>query len=196
MSGTYAVGGQEETAAGKVILIGVSALSAVLVLLGLSYATGTGQRHKEALAAAECEPNLSPSGLQCTTVQVLVSQYMAIITPASQQLDADAVAYTAYKGGHLGAAEAALTAEVTSEHALDTSLAAFPFPPAVAPVATALIRASQARATLTAEQARSASLAQLRSFNHRVQVASAAVATEMQLVRKALNVPPTVAQES
>jgi hypothetical protein len=196
MSETYPVGGQEETATGKVILIVVSALSAVLVLLGLAYATGTGQRHKEALAAAECEPNLSPSGLQCTTVQMLVSQFTGLVTPASQQLDADMAAYTANEGDHLGAAEAALTAEVTSEHALNASLAAFPFPPAVAPVATALIQASQARAKLTAEQARSTSLAQLRSFNHRAEVASAAVASEMRLVRKALNVPPTVAQES
>jgi hypothetical protein len=196
MSETYALGGQEEAATGKIILMVVSSLSALLVIAGLIYATGTGQRHKEALAAAECEPNRSPSGLQCTTVQMLVSQYTAIMTPASKQLSIDATAYTANEGHNLPAAEAALTAEVTSEHALDASLARFPFPPAVAPAATALIHASQARAKLTAEQAQSSSLTQLRSFNHRVQVASAAAATEMRLVRKALNTPPTVAQES
>jgi len=51
------------------------------------------------------------------------------------------------------------------------------------------------RANLTAEQARSSSLTQLRSFNHRVEVASAAVQTEMKLTLKALDTPPTVKQE-
>ena len=76
---------------------------------------------------------------------------------------------------------------MTSEHAFDTSLAGITFPPAIAPIAKALIQANQARATLTAEQARSSSLTQLRSFNHRVQVASAAVQTEMKLILKALD---------
>jgi hypothetical protein len=88
-----------------------------------------------------------------------------------------------------GTAEAALTAEVTSEHAFDTSLAGMTFPPAVAPIAKALVQANQARAQLTAEQARSSSLTQLRSFNQRVQVASVAVQTEMTLIGKALDSP-------
>jgi hypothetical protein len=61
---------------------------------------------------------------------------------------------------------------------------------AITPIAKALIQAGQARATLTAEQARSSSLTKLRSFNHRVQVASAAVRAEMTLLRKALDAPP------
>jgi len=191
MSETYAAGGQEQTTAGKVILVVSSSLAAVLVIAGLIYAMGTGQRHLAALAAAGCEPGLSPSGLQCTTAQMLTSQYMAIMAPASQQLNADVAAYTASERHHLAAAKAALTAEVAAEQALDTSLAGIQFPPAIAPIAKALVRADQARARLTAEQARSSSLTQLRSFSHRVQVASAAVQTEMKLILTALDSPPT-----
>jgi hypothetical protein len=200
MSETYATGGypavgQEDTTVGGAIVIAMSILSAVLVIAGLAYATGTGARHKAALAAAECEPNLSPSGLQCTTVAMLASQYTAIMTLATQQLSIDGAAYTANQKDHLTAAESALAAAVAAEHALDTKLAGFPFPPAVARTAKALIQANQALAALTAEQARSSSLTQLRSFNPRVEVASAAVQREMTLVRYALAVPPTANQE-
>lgn len=133
---------------------------------------------------------MSPSGLHCTTAQMLASQYMGIITPASQQLNADVAAYTANERHDLAAAEAALTAELAAEKAFDASLAGIEFPPAIAPIARALIRADQARAKLIAEQARSSSLTRLRSFNHRVQVAGAAVQTEMKLILKAVDSPP------
>jgi hypothetical protein len=191
MSGTYARGSREQTTVGWVILMVSSCLAALMVIAGLIYATGTGQRHEAALAAAGCEPGLSPSGLQCTTQQMLISQYMTILTSASQQLNVDMAAYTASEGHHLlAAAEAALVAEVTSENAFGTSLGGIKFPPAIAPAAKALVRANQALAKLTAEQARSSTLPRLRSFNHRVQVAGAAVRTEMQLILKALHSPP------
>jgi hypothetical protein len=194
-AGRYAAGGQERTADGRLIVVVVSVLSAVLVIAGLIYATGTSARHKAALAAAQCEPNLSPSGLQCTTVPMLTSQYTAMINPAIQQLNTDDAAYAANEEQHLAAAESALRAAVASAQALDAKMAAFPFPPAVAAAAKGLIRANQALAGLTAEQARSSSLAQLRSFNPQVQAASAAVQTDMTLLRKALAIPPTVNQE-
>jgi hypothetical protein len=187
MSEAYATGAQEQTTAGGVIITVSSILAALLVIAGLIYASGTGGRHQAALAAASCEPNLSPSGQQCTTAQMLTSQYMAIMTPASQQLNADAAAYAASEKHDLAEAEAALTAEVTSERSFDTGLAAITFPPAIAPIAKALVQANQACATLTAEQARSTSLTQLRSFNRRVRVADTAAATEMTLIRKALD---------
>jgi len=194
-SETYAGDGLGQTGvpttAGGVILVAISLLAALLVTAGLIYAWGTGERHQAALAAAGCEPGLSPSGLQCTTAQMLTSQYMAIATPASQQLSTDAAAYTASERHNLAAAEAALTAEVMTEHAFGTSLAGITFPPAIAPIAKALIQANQARAALTAEQVRASSLTRLRSFNHRVQLAGAAVQSEMTLLRKALDSPPS-----
>jgi hypothetical protein len=176
-------------------VLAISIFSAVLVIAGLFYATGTSARHRAALAAAGCEPNLSPSGLPCTTSQMLASQFQTMTTPAVQQLATDASAYTANESGHLSLAEAALTAAVTSENALATSLARFPFPSAAAPAARALVEADQARARITGEQARSASLTQLLSFNHRVRAAGAAFQAEMKLVVTALNTRPTVSQE-
>ena len=166
-----------------------SCLSALLLIAAIIYALGIGGRERAALAAAGCEPTLTPSMQPCTTQPILASQYLAVITPATQQLNTDAAAYAASEGDHLAVAEAALKAEVTSERALDASLTAFAFPPAIAPLARGLIRANQARATLTAEQARSSSLTRMRSFNHQVQLADAAVQTEMKLVRTAVGAP-------
>jgi hypothetical protein len=195
MSEAYARGALEQAKADRAIVLAISILSAVLVIAGLVYAMGTSGRHRAALAAAGCEPNLSPSGLQCTTTQMLSSQFQTVTTPAIQQLATDASAYTANERRHLGLAEAALTAEVTSENALAASLTRFPFPSAAAPAGRALIEADQARATLTAEQARSASLTQLLSFNHRVRAASSTFEAEMKLVVQALNKPPAASQE-
>lgn len=190
MTETYASGVRGQRTPGGIILLVTSSLAALLVIAGVIYAMGTGGRHEAALAAAGCEPGLSPSGLPCTTAPMLTSRYNAIMTVASQELKAGEAAYTASEWDHLDAAEAALTAEVASEHAFDTSLAGVAFPPAVAPIARALIQADQARATLTAEQARSSSLPRMRSFNHRVQVASAAVQAEMESIRQTLDSPP------
>ena len=193
MSEAYARGGQPNNIAGGVILILSSLLAALLVVAGLMYALGTSARHEAAITAAGCEPGLAPAGLQCTTAQMLTSQYMTIVTPSSQQLATDMAAYTANETRNLAAAETALTAEWTAERAFDTNLAAIQFPLAMAPTARTLIQANQARAKLTAEQAKSTSLTQLRSFNHQVQRASAAVQADMKLLTKALATQPPAA---
>jgi hypothetical protein len=213
------MGSQEQTGAGRVVLMVSSSLAALLVIAGLIYATGTGARHKAAVAAAGCEPSLFISGMPCTTEQMMASRYEAIVTPATQQLNTEMAAYAVNERRDLAAAEADLSAEVVTEQAFDNSLAATTFTPQnraaaaaliqnatssgtpvplaaailtpqVTAIAEALIQADQALVTLLAEQARSASLTQLRSFNHRVQVASAAVQTEMKLIAKALDSPP------
>jgi hypothetical protein len=194
-SETYPTADQERpTSAGGIIIMASAALAALLLIGALIYSTGIGQRHLAALAAADCEPNLSPSGQQCTTVQMLTSEYLAIFNPASQQLTADVSAYTATERGSLAAAKATLAAEAATERAFDTRMANFPFPPTVAPTAKAMVAADQALAKLTAKQAGSSSLTRLRSFDHRIQVATATVKTEMKLLRKALAVPPTPAE--
>lgn len=188
-------GDQESTIAGGVILAAVALLSTLLVILGLYYWTGAGERHRVALAAAGCEPNLLSINVGCTTVQMLNSQYKSIANPVIQQVNADVTDYTASEMRNLTAAEAALRAEVTAENGFDTSLARFPFPPSVAPIAKTLIRDIQAQAKLTAHQARSASLSQMRSSNGRAGVAGAAVRTELGLVSKALQAPVTPNEE-
>ena len=221
MSETYA---EEETAVGGVLLVAISILAGILVLAGLFYAAGTGTRHKTALALNDCEPSMSPSGLPCNTQQMVLGQFEGIVTPVGKQLSADMVAYRANERHHLAAAEAALTSEVATEQALNNSLAAVaytsqnygnainlitlafdtgnPTPsaailltPQTTVMADALVRANQGLAKLTAEQAKSTTLAQLQSFNDRVDAANAAVLTEINAIHKALEVPPTAAQE-
>jgi hypothetical protein len=217
---TYGRRGQEDSRTGFVVLMVTGFVAAVLVIAGLIYATGTGARHQAAVLAAGCEPSLFITALPCTTQHMVMSQYGAIVTPATQQLNTAVAAYTANERHDLAAAEAALRAEVAAEQALDNSLAAVAFTPQnraralrlitgaemignpvpsaavtftpqMTVVADALVRANQALAALTAEQARSSSLTQLRSFNPRVQAASAAVQTQMKLLRQAVAAPPT-----
>jgi hypothetical protein len=197
MSETYARRRPEPTNAAGLVLAAISLLATIVVIAGLIYATGVGARRKALLAAGDCAPvpSLVVTGLDCTTEQQLAGQYTKITTPAIQQLNADVAAYTASERHDLTAAESALMAQVTLAEALVKSLARFPFPAAVAPRAKALMQAIDARLKLTAEQARSSSLAQLRSFNNRIQIASAAVRTEMKLVGEALYTRPTAAQE-
>jgi len=181
--------GQDDTRLGRLIIVTVSLLSAVLVIAGLIYATGTHARSAASAAALGCEPGLTSEAHDCITQPMLASEYMAIMTPASQQQNVDVAAYTSSEGGHLATAEAALTAEVMSEHSFDASLAGIQFPAAMTPLAQAVIQANQARAGLIAEQARSASLTQLRSFDHRVQLAGTAVQKAMSLLLKAIDTP-------
>ncbi len=218
MSETYAEDGDVQARAGGVLLVAISILAGILVIAGLGYATGASGRHKAAVLAAGCEPSLFISGLPCTTRPMILSQYEGIVNPAIKQLSADTAAYRANESHDLVAAEAALTAEVATEQALGNSLAAMTFTPQnraralalitnaasagnpvpsaaitftprITVVADALVQADQALAALTAEQARSSSLARLRSFNPRAAVAGAAVQTEMNRILKALHTP-------
>ena len=187
MSETSVLGQQEK--AGQMILAIASVVSGLLVIAGLVYAAGTGARDQATLTAGGCEPGLSSETQACTTQPMLKSQYMAVLTPANQQLTVEQAAYAAYEGRDLVAAKGALSAEVTTEQTFDASLAGIALPPAIVPIAGALIRADQALAKLTAEQARSATLTQLRSFNPRVQAAAAAVQTELHLILTAVDAP-------
>jgi hypothetical protein len=180
MSQAYAQRGRDDTATGRVILIISSSLATLLVVAGVLYALGIGHRHTAALAAADCEPGLAPAGIPCTTVQMMTSQYLAIMTPAGQQHTADVTAYTASEArGDLVSAKVALNAEVAADHAFGTGLNGLQFPPSVAPLARNLARANQACAALIATQAKSASLTQLRSYDARVHQANSAVQAQM-----------------
>jgi hypothetical protein len=189
MSQAHAAIGRDQEQAGAVILIATSALAAILVILGLVYAVGTSARSAAAIAAAGCEPGTGSEAAPCTTPAMLASQYTAILTPAARQIDLDTAAYAASEKTRLATAEAALTAEVITLQNFDTSLAGIAFPPAIAPIARALIRAEEARISLTAQQARSPSLTAMRSLDRRVLAASAAVQAEMNRLRTAIDTP-------
>jgi hypothetical protein len=223
MSETYPPGGYASDGAeraGGVIIVTASVLAAVLVIAGLFYAMGTSARHNAAVLAAGCEPALFISGLPCTTQQMVISQYGAVVNPAVRQLTADTAAYQANEKHHLVAAEAALTAEVATIQALDNSLAAMAYTPANRARALALITSAsstgnqvpppaaitftpqmtvasntllqdnQALAKLLARQARSTTLTQLQSSDPRVAAATAAVMAQMNLVRKIAQLRP------
>lgn len=209
---------------GAFLVVAISILAGILVLAGLFYATGTSARHKAALAVNDCEPSMSPSGIPCNTQAMVLAEFQGIVTPAGKQLNADMVAYRTDEKRHLAAAEAALTSEVATEQALNSSLAAVaytpqnyanainlitinfdagtPTPPAAilltpqtTVMADALMQANQALAKLTGEQAKSTTLAQLQSFNSRVDAANATVLADINAIHKALEVVPTAAQE-
>jgi hypothetical protein len=223
MSEIYADDYEPETFGGFLV-VAISILSGILVLAGLFYATGAHARNQSALALNNCEPSQSPSGLPCNTQQMVISEYSGIVNPASKLLAGDMAAYKIDEGRHLAAAESALTSEVATERALDTSLAAIAYTsqnyanainlitiafdsgantpgaailltPQATAVANAAIRDNQALAALTVQQAQSTSLIKLRSFNSRIEADTAAVEAEMKLVGKTLAAPITAAQE-
>jgi altronate dehydratase len=223
MSETYASDYEPETTGGFLIAA-ISVLAGILVLAGLFYATGAHARNRAALALNDCEPSLSPSGLPCNTQQMVIARYQGIVTPVGQQLNAAMIDYQANEGNHLAAAEAALTSEVATEQALDNSLAAAAYTsqnyatalsqitvaadngtstpstailltPQTTVMADALVKDNQALTTLTAEQAKSTSLTQLRSFNSRVAAANAVVLNDINAIHKALAAPIVAAQE-
>jgi hypothetical protein len=216
MSQTYATGSRDDSATGRFIVVTVSFLSALLVLLALIYATGMNARHKAGMVEGDCVPSLFISGLPCTTEQMLLSQYDAIVTPATRQLTTDTAAYTDSENRSLTAAEAVLTAEVATEQGLGNNLAAaryttqnratsvalittafdsgssipsaaILFSPQMTPAVNALVQANQTLITLTVEQARASSLTRMRSFNAQVEADGAADQAEMRLLLKAID---------
>jgi hypothetical protein len=225
MSETYAdYDYDRQAAAGGVLLVAISIVAGILVLLGLVYATGAHARNKAALALNDCVPSLSKSGLPCNTQAMVLSQFQGIVTPVGKQLSADMVAYRANEGRNLAAAEAALTSEVATEQSLDSSLTAVAYTPQnyanaitlitvafdsgnptpsaailltpqTTVMANGLIQANQALTKLTAEQAKSTTLIQMRSFDSRVNAANATVVADINAIQKVLKVPPTAAQE-
>jgi hypothetical protein len=224
MSETYADDDYEPETLGGLLVVAISILSGILVLAGLFYATGAHARNRAALAVNNCEPSQSPSGLPCNTQQMVISEYNGIVNPASKLLAGDMAAYKVNETRHLAAAESDLTSEVATERALDSSLAANSYSsqnyanainlitinfdagtntpgaailltPQATAVASAAIRDNEALATLTAEQAHSKTLVQLRSFNARVEADTAKVEAEMKLIGQTLAAPITAAQE-
>ena len=74
-------------------------------------------------------------------------------------------------------------------------MASVTFTAPTAGMVDALIRDIQAVAKVTAVQAGSTSLRQMRSFNGRVDAATAAALAEMKVLRQAINAQPTASEE-
>jgi len=191
-------GGAERTGAGGLIVAIVALFSTAVVIAGLFYATGIGERRNVRLAQGDCAlvPSLNQTGLDCTTEQQLAGQYTQMIGPAGQQMNTYVAAYAASELHNLAAAKGALTAEVALENSLDANLKQFTFPAVFASASNKLIRDNEALAKLTAKQAQSSSLVQLRSFDGQVQAAINTDRADLTLVGKDLAKPVTPSEYS
>jgi hypothetical protein len=90
----------------------------------------------------------------------------------------------------LARARADLRRQAGVEQRFDRKLARMPLPRVPSGIARALIRANRARVRFTREQARSSSLAQMRSFDAGHRAADAAVEVQVKALRNVLGLPP------
>jgi hypothetical protein len=124
------------------------------------------------------------------SIRRLAADYLAIALPANHRLDVEVDGFGDHRRDDLAQADADLRAEAATELHFDRQLSRIPFPAAIAAIARALIRANQRRIALTRREARSASLAGLRSFTSTHKAADAAVEVQARAIRKALSLPP------
>jgi hypothetical protein len=155
-----------------------SVIATVLVVLAVLALFAP--RPKDSTPSAPAAPALSPSA----------AKYLQIADAANHRLQVANDSYKKDQFTNLAAAKADLRSEVATENLFDRQLAQIPFPLSDASIVRALILANQRRAALTARQARTFSLARLRSFDTRHGASDAAVEVQVRLLRKALHLPP------
>jgi hypothetical protein len=160
------------------MIVAASLLAALLVVLAVVYAFAP--RQSGASSSPGAASTLSPSA----------ARYLAIATAANHRLEIANDGYKKDELSNLAAAKADLRSEAATETSFDEQLARITFPLSIASIVRALIRANERRGTLTARQARSTSLAQLRSFDARHKAKDEAVEVQVRLLRKALHLPP------
>jgi hypothetical protein len=161
-------------------VVTASVIATALVVLAILALFAPRQSGSDASPAAPAAPSLSPAA----------AKYLAIATAANHSLEVANDAYKKNEVNNLAAAKADLRSEIATETSFDEQLSQIPFPLSIASVARALILANQQRGALTVRQARSTSLADLRSFDARHQATDAAVEVQVRLIRKALHLPP------
>lgn len=132
----------------------------------------------------------SASAAPSPGIRALAVDYLAIARPANRRLDVEFDGFGDHSRDDLAIADADLRAEAATELHFDRQLSRIPFPVAIAFLAWEIIRANQGRIALTRREARSTSIAELRSFAKRHQAANAAVEDKVRAIRKALGLPP------
>jgi hypothetical protein len=121
----------------------------------------------------------------------IASDYTIVASPADRALTAEVDGYAHNRRRDLAAARSDLTSEVKTVGSFDNQLRTVTFPSAAATAADALTQADQKLGKLIGLQARAPSLRKMRSFDHRVEAAAAAVKTQVGLIRQALGLPPS-----
>jgi hypothetical protein len=125
-----------------------------------------------------------------TDLRALGASYLAIAVPANRRLDHEVEGFREHQRHDLAVAESYLRAQAGTERWFDRRLLRITFPPRIAAVARALVRANQSRVRLTELQAASASIAELLSFTSRHRAADAAVEAQVKIIRRELGLPP------
>jgi hypothetical protein len=159
-----------------------------------------------ALAAGGCAGGHSPSPAVQPTRQrtspaigdtssnseraAAAAAYLAIAKPANHRLDEETGSYAQDVHRNLAAARSDLRAEAATERWFDQHLTKIPLPPPMAATARAMIRANQHRISLTEQQARSMTLAEMASFTGGHKADDAAVEAQSRLIRRQLGLPP------
>ena len=118
------------------------------------------------------------------------ADYLAIAKPANHRLDDETGGYAKDVHRNLAAARSDLRAEAATERWFDQHLTKIPLPPPIAATARAMIRPNQHRISLTEQQARSMTLAEMASFTSRHKAADAAVEAQSRIIRRQLGLPP------
>ena len=168
------------------------------MLCALVLATACSSQSPAASPATSSRPASGPSAsatpsasaAPAASIRRLAAEYLAIARPANHRLDVEFDDFGDQSRDNLAKADADLRAEAATELHFDRRLSRIPFPPAIGFLAWELIRANQSRIALTRREARSESIAQLRSFAHRHKAANAAVEVRVRALRKALHLPP------
>jgi hypothetical protein len=160
-------------------------LCALVLATACSSATPSGPASQPSASAT---PSASP--MPSVSIRTLAVDYLAIARPANHRLDVEFDGFGDQSRDDLAKAAADLRAEAATELHFDRQLARIPFPPAIIFLAWELIRANQSRIALTRQEARSESIARLRSFARRHKAANAAVEVRVRALRKALHLPP------
>jgi hypothetical protein len=132
----------------------------------------------------------APSVSADAQLAALAQAYLAVANPSDDQLEAEEDSYATAERSNLAAAQADLRKQVATERAFDKHLGAIVFTPAVEAVAKALILANEKRFAVTLRQARSTTLAQLRSLDNARKAGDAAVEAQAKAIRVVLRLPP------
>src|SRR6266567_1041607 len=120
----------------------------------------------------------------------LAAAYLAIAVPANHRLETEVDGFSQHQRDNLAVAKSYLRAQAVTERWFDRNLMRIPFPRQIAADARALVRANQSRVALTELQARSTSIASLRSFTRQHKAADAAVEVQVKIIRRELGLPP------
>jgi hypothetical protein len=131
-----------------------------------------------------------PGALSAPDRTALAKSYLAIALPANRQLDTDFDGFDDHDHDDLAAATADLRAAAATERQFDQRLLRINLPADSEVIARLMVTANESRARLTDEAARSATLAQLRGYAHRLTAANAPVEDAVRVLRAELGLPP------